>query len=98
MFYKKNHYLCKRKLNCVISCAKLLKMVETIILTVLIIAICLALLSVKVLFKKKGEFTSQHIHDSAAMRKLGIHCVIDQDREARQNADKAEEIKNKINN
>ncbi|MEE3384053.1 MAG: hypothetical protein VZR36_03095 [Prevotella sp.] len=50
------------------------------------------------LFKKKGEFTSQHIHDSAAMRKLGIHCVIDQDREARQKADKAEEIRNKINN
>ena len=73
-------------------------MVETLVLTMLIIAICLALLSVKVLFKKNGKFTSQHIHDSAAMRKLGIHCVIDQDRETRQSADKAEEIRNKIKN
>ena len=71
-------------------------MVETLVLTMLIIAICLALLCVKVLFRKKGKFTSQHIHDSAAMRKLGIHCVIDQDRETRQSADKAEEIRNKI--
>ncbi|RRD02953.1 hypothetical protein [Prevotella sp. OH937_COT-195] len=71
-------------------------MIETIVLTVLIIAICLALLSVKVLFKKKGRFESQHIHDNAAMRKLGIHCVIDQDREARRNSDIAEEIRNRI--
>ena len=58
-------------------------MVETLLITVLIIAICVALLSVKVLFKKNGPFESQHIHDSKAMRERGIHCVMDQDREAR---------------
>ncbi len=58
-------------------------MVETLLITVLIIAICVALLSVKVLFKKNGRFESQHIHDSKAMRDRGIHCVMDQDREAR---------------
>ena len=58
-------------------------MVETLLITVLIIAICVALLSVKVIFKKDGRFESQHIHDSKAMRERGIHCVIDQDREAR---------------
>lgn len=79
-----------------LSRAKVIKMVETIVLTVLIIAICLALLSVKVLFKKKGCFESQHIHDSAAMRRLGIHCVIDQDKEARHSAEKAKKIRNKI--
>ncbi|MDD7318641.1 MAG: hypothetical protein SOZ80_01295 [Prevotella sp.] len=73
-------------------------MVETLVPTVLIIAICLALLSVKVLFKRKGAFRSQHIHDSAAMRKLGIHCVIDQDREARLGAEKTEMIRNRIKN
>lgn len=58
-------------------------MVETLLITVLIIAICVALLSVKVLFKKNGHFESQHIHDSKAMCDRGIHCVMDQDREAR---------------
>lgn len=58
-------------------------MVETLLLSVLIIAIAVALLSVKVLFKKNGRFESQHIHDSKAMRDRGIHCVLDQDREAR---------------
>ncbi len=49
----------------------------------LIIAICIALLSIKLLLKKKGKFSSQHIHDNPGLRKQGIHCVIDQDKEAR---------------
>lgn len=57
-------------------------MMDTVLLSVLIIAIAVMLLSVKVLFKKNGRFESQHIHDSQAMRNRGIHCVIDQDREA----------------
>lgn len=63
--------------------AKLIKMVETLLLSVLIIAISLALLSVRVLLIKGGHFVSQHIHDSKAMQEKGIHCVMDQDREAR---------------
>jgi len=43
----------------------------------------MAFLLVKVLFRKKGSFSSQHIHDSEAMRERGIHCVMDQDRELR---------------
>lgn len=58
-------------------------MLKTLLLSVLIIAICVALLCVKLLFRKNGEFTSQHIHDSKAMKDRGIHCVVDQDREAR---------------
>lgn len=58
-------------------------MIKIMLLSVLIIAISVALLCVKLIFKKGGEFTSQHIHDSQAMRERGIHCVIDQDREAR---------------
>ncbi len=38
---------------------------------------------VKVLLRKNGTFSSQHIHDSQAMRDRGIHCVMDQDREMR---------------
>ena len=62
---------------------KLIKMIETLLISVLIIAICMALLCVKVIFRKKGSFSSQHIHDSKAMKERGIHCVMDQDREAR---------------
>uniref|UniRef100_A0AB33JK48 Uncharacterized protein n=5 Tax=unclassified Prevotella TaxID=2638335 RepID=A0AB33JK48_9BACT len=58
-------------------------MVQTLLMSVLIIAISIALLSVKLIFKKNGEFASQHIHDSEALRKQGIHCVVDQDKEAR---------------
>lgn len=43
----------------------------------------MAFLLVKVLFKRNGEFSSQHIHDSQAMKDRGIHCVLDQDREMR---------------
>ena len=63
---------------------KLIKMIETLLLSVLIIAIAMLLFCVKVLLKKNGRFSSQHVHDNAALRKQGIHCVIDQDREARQ--------------
>ena len=58
-------------------------MIETLLITTLIIAICMAFLLVKVLFKRNGEFSSQHIHDSQAMKDRGIHCVLDQDREMR---------------
>lgn len=58
-------------------------MVETLLLSMLIIAIAVVLLSVKLIFKKNGNFSSQHISDSKAMKERGIHCVIEQDREMR---------------
>ena len=58
-------------------------MVEKIVIAALIIAIALAFLCVKVIFRRNGSFSSQHIHDSEAMRQRGIHCVLDQDREMR---------------
>ena len=58
-------------------------MIETLLISALIIAIGMAFLLVKVLFKPAGEFSSQHIHDSEAMKERGIHCVMDQDRELR---------------
>ena len=58
-------------------------MIITLLCSVLIIAIAFALLGIKLLLKKNGKFSSQHIHDNAALRKQGIRCVIDQDKEAR---------------
>lgn len=58
-------------------------MLKVLLLSVLIIAISVALLSVKVILKKNGKFSSQHVHDNPGLRKKRIHCVLDQDREAR---------------
>lgn len=58
-------------------------MTELLLIGTLIIAIGMLFLLVKVLLKKNGKFSSQHIHDSEAMRERGIHCVMDQDREMR---------------
>lgn len=48
------------------------------------VAVAFALLSIKVLLKRNGKFSSQHVHDNPGLRKQGIHCVMDQDREARE--------------
>jgi hypothetical protein len=56
---------------------------ETLLISTLIIAIAMIFFLVRVLFTKQGEFKSQHIHDSEAMKERGIHCVMDQDREMR---------------
>ena len=59
-------------------------MVETMLLTLAIVAIAVFFLSVKVLLKPKGKFSSQHVSDNPALRKQGIHCVMKQDKEARE--------------
>ncbi len=64
--------------------AKVIKMIEITVISALIIAIGVAFLCIKVIFRKNGSFTSQHIHDSKAMRERGIDCVLDQDSEMRQ--------------
>ena len=68
-------------------------MMKLLLLTTLIIAIGMAFLCVKVIFRKNGRFSSQHIHDSEAMRERGIHCVLDQDREMRQERQGVREFK-----
>ncbi len=58
-------------------------MIQTILISAVLLAVGMALLLVKVLGRKDGRFSSQHIHDSRAMRERGINCVMDQDREMR---------------
>jgi branched-subunit amino acid permease len=66
--------------------AKVIKMIGKLLIVTLIIAIAIAFLCVKLIFRRNGRFASQHIHDSEAMRQRGIHCVLDQDREMRQSS------------
>lgn len=53
------------------------------LISLAVVAVAFALLSIKVLLKRNGKFSSQHVHDNPGLRKQGIHCVMDQDREAR---------------
>ena len=50
---------------------------------------------VRVLFVRQGEFKSQHIHDSEALKERGIHCVMDQDKEMRRKSEFAVRERNK---
>mgnify|MGYP006903489034 CR=1 FL=1 len=59
-------------------------MIKLMLLSLAFVAMAFVLLSVKVLLKKGGKFSSQHVHDNPGLRKQGIHCVLDQDREARE--------------
>lgn len=62
--------------------AKLVIMLNTLLITLLIVAICVALLGVKVFFVKGGRFPNGHVGGNKAMREKGIGCVQSQDREA----------------
>lgn len=54
------------------------------LISLAVVSVAFALLSIKVLLKRNGKFSSQHVHDNPGLRKQGIHCVMDQDREARE--------------
>jgi len=83
-------YFAVSAISITFAAANLLKMIETLVISTIIVAFCVLLLSVKILLKKDGKFPSMHIHDSEAMRERGIHCVVDQDREARMKAARKE--------
>lgn len=58
-------------------------MFKTLLFTLLIIAISIALLSITVIIKKNGRFPNTHIGGNKNMRKRGIKCAQSQDRDAR---------------
>ena len=59
-------------------------MIKLMLISLAVVAVAFALLSIKGLLKRNGKFSSQHVHDNPGLRKQGIHCVMDQDREARE--------------
>jgi hypothetical protein len=48
---------------------------------------------VRVLLKRGGKFSSEHISENKRMRQDGIHCATSQDREARRRAQQKLNIK-----
>jgi hypothetical protein len=59
-------------------------MLVNLLITIGILSVCIALLSIRLLVKKEGEFPSTHVDASPAMRERGIHCVRTQDYMERQ--------------
>ncbi len=55
---------------------------SVLIITILFLLLAFILLSVRVIVKRNGKFSSQHISQSKAMRERGISCVNSQDRQA----------------
>ena len=64
-----------------------------IVLCIGLVLAAVVLLSVRVILKKNGRFSSQHISQSKLMRERGIHCAVSQDREAKQQATKKLKVK-----
>ena len=54
------------------------------LISLAVVAVAFALLSIKVLLKRNVKFSSQDVHDNPGLRQQGIHCVMDQDRVARE--------------
>ena len=57
-------------------------MLDTLLITLLIVAVCIVLLGVNVFFGKNGKFPNGHVSGNKALRKKGIGCIQSQDREA----------------
>lgn len=57
-------------------------MLDTVLITLLIVAICVLLLGLKIFFVKGGKFPNGHVSGNKAMRDKGISCVQSQDKEA----------------
>lgn len=58
---------------------------QTLLLTLLIIAISFVLLAITIIIKKNGKFPNTHVGGNKYLRKRGIGCAQSQDKAARRN-------------
>ncbi|MDR2859524.1 MAG: hypothetical protein LBV64_03925 [Mediterranea sp.] len=58
-------------------------MFDTLLITLLIVAIAVLLLGIKIIVLKDGKFPNGHVSGNKALRDKGISCVQSQDKEAR---------------
>ncbi|WP_277464398.1 hypothetical protein [Parabacteroides sp. PF5-6] len=68
-------------------------MLTTLLLTGIIIVICVALLAIKVIVKKGGEFPNTHVSGNKALREKGISCTKTQQRQAERHKNLEERMK-----
>ncbi len=57
--------------------------IGSILITIVAVAVGMALLCVGVIFRKDHSFRSQHIHQNERMRKDKIHCALSEDKLSR---------------
>lgn len=65
----------------------------TIILTIGVLVVAFLLLAVRILLKKNGRFSSEHIGENRRMRQDGISCAAAQDRKAQQASPRKIDVK-----
>lgn len=58
----------------------------SILIVILLVGLAMVGLSIRVILRKNGRFSSQHISQNKKMRERGIHCVNTQDYEERHKA------------
>ncbi len=58
-------------------------MVQTIIISIIVLAIAIMLMGVRIFFTKNGTFPNTHISGSQPMKDRGITCASSQERDAR---------------
>ena len=56
-------------------------MLQTIIISFIILSIAILLMGVRIFFTKKGTFPNTHISGSQAMKDRGITCASSQERD-----------------
>lgn len=59
-------------------------MLQTIIISVIVLAIAIMLMGVRIFFTKKGTFVNTHVSGNQAMKDRGITCASSQERDARE--------------
>jgi len=55
-------------------------MLQTIIISIIVLAIAIMLMGVRVFFTKKGSFPNTHVSNSQPMKNRGISCASSQQR------------------
>jgi hypothetical protein len=55
-------------------------MLQTIIISIIVLGIAILLMGVRVFFTKKGSFPNTHISNSQPMKDRGITCASSQER------------------
>jgi len=45
-----------------------------------LVALAFILMSIRILIKKKGQFSSEHVGQSKALKREGVHCAQTQDK------------------
>ena len=67
--------------------------ISSILITIVAVAVGMALLCVGVIFRKDHSFRSQHIAENERMKESKIHCATSQDREARRDNTRKIDVK-----